>query len=380
VAENDVPATGAVLIRRYCAVTKREPEGKVDGRSQDRYSDGDGKRMHMRFIGNRSSAWRSGEMAVGLAELVTQLKVLRKGRGLFVNDIDERIGSALREVCDVTDDDGPAAIRQKIAEWLEDLSRDLPADLRVAVLAAFAISPDARLPLYQDRVGWTATRLNRDPRTARRRIDDGILQLAQLATAGLPAIPSAAKTAPEPETGWHTTELRVMLALDRAHPEAVEQRRIVSDQDDLVELDLPVTLAVPSEHRELTVDIFYGGTLVDRGMETSERHAFALALPRALARGETHDIALQFRLPGQQVMRPYFVCVPKRPCTLFDLRVRFDRDRSPARVWLLHGSFQRDVDDPALQGETRPVDQSAEIHLTFRDLIPGLAYGARWDY
>jgi hypothetical protein len=26
-----------------------------------------------------------------------------------------------------------------------------------------------------------------------------------------------------------------------------------------------------------------------------------------------------------------------------------------------------------------PVDQAGEIHLTFRDLSRGMAYGARWD-
>lgn len=314
-------------------------------------------------------------MAV-LADLVRDLKALRKGRGVCASQIGGRVGGALRDVCAVNDDDGPAQIRRKVTERLADLAADLPADLRVAVLAAFAICPEVQLPLYQDRVNWAAERLDRDPRTVRRRIDDGISHLAQLATAG--AGPRPGTDAPDEVTGWHTSKLAMMVALDREQPEALEQRRIVSDQDGLTELDLAVTLAVPSR-RALGVDLFYGGTLIDRGMESSERHAFALSLPRPLAKGESHDFAVHFRLPDAAALRPYFVCVPRRPCELFELRVRFDRSRIPPAIWILRGTFQRDVSDPVPPGEPQPTDPAGEIHVLFRDLTPGLAYGARWD-
>ena len=306
------------------------------------------------------------------AELVNELKVLRKGRALYASRIADRVGPAIRGVSGVADDDAPGVIRRKVADWLDQLADALPGDLRVALRAAFALCPEVRLPLYQDRVEWTATHLDRDPRTVRRRIDEAIDHVAQLATAG--SLPARVTTA---ETGWHTAELRMMLVLDRERPEAVEQRRIVSDQDDLTELDLAVTWAV--ESNEFDVDVFYGGTLADRGMESSERRAFALELPRALARGESHDYAVHYRLSGEEAMRPHVVCVPKRPCTLFDLRVRFDRTRLPSRVWLLRGVFQRDISDPVRRGDMPEVDEAGEIHLAFHDLTPGLAYGVRWD-
>jgi len=311
---------------------------------------------------------------VVLADLVAELKMLRKGRGIFVSRIDERIGPSIREVCDVTAADGPVVIRQKITRWLENLVTELPNDLRVAVLAAFAICPDARMPLYQDRVGWAAKELDRDSRTVRRRVDDGILQLAQLATVRRSSAPRPGRAA---EFGWHTGEVRVMLALDRPRPEAVEIRRIVADRDDLTELDLPVTLAAP-DAGEFDIDVFYGGTLVDRGMESSARHGFALQLHRPLARGETLEFALHYRLPKRS-MPPYFVCVPKRPCGTFDLRIRFDRTMPPQQVWLLRDAFERDVEDPVRSGDPRPVDSSGEVHAVFHNLIPGLTYGVRWD-
>ncbi|HEU5475615.1 MAG TPA: hypothetical protein VFV67_33655 [Actinophytocola sp.] len=312
---------------------------------------------------------------VTITDLVRELKLLRKGRGVFVSQIDERIGPALREVCAIDDADPPAVVRRKVAERLEQLAGELPADIGVAVLAAFAICPEARFRLYQERVEWAATRLNRDPRTARRRVDDGIDHLAQL------AVVAAAPPAQDPasvETGWHTAELRLVLALDRPAPEAIEQRRIVADRDGLTELDLAMTLAAPADQARLDAFVLYGGTLAERGMETTYRRSFTVALPRPLARGESHDIGVQFRLSDGRAMRPYFVCVPRHRCALFDLRVRFDRARVPDQISVLRGVFERDIDDPVRDGDGVAADAAGDLHVTFRNLGSGLAYGARW--
>lgn len=121
--------------------------------------------------------------AVRLCDVVNDLKRLRRGRGVLASRVDKQIGQALRTVADVSHDDGPAEVRAKVARWLRDLADDLPDDLRSAALAAFAVASDARQPLYKDRVELVATRIQRDARTARRRIDEAIEQLAQRATA-----------------------------------------------------------------------------------------------------------------------------------------------------------------------------------------------------
>lgn len=299
-----------------------------------------------------------------LTDLVGELKALRKGRGLLAIHIGERIGSALRTICGVRDDDGPAVIRQKVARRLESLAGDLPADLRIAVLAAFAIAPDARLPFYQDRVSWTAHRLGRDPRTARRRIDAGIDHLAQLATVRPVATPRPVPDTPT-STGWHTAELRVIAALDRAHPEIVELHRIVAHRDGLASVDVPGPAAV---------DILYGATRAGRGK---------VELPRACARAEEHEFAIRYRLPegvpGELPGVRHVVRTPDHPCDLFDLRLRFDHERPPWRIWSLRAALDRDLAEPARIGEIRSVDEASELHLVFRDLVPGLAYGAGWD-
>lgn len=315
-------------------------------------------------------------------ELVSDLKALRKGRGLFVNNVDERVGSTLRDLCGVTEEHGPGEIRDRVAQLLARLAGDLPEDLRMAVMAAFGIIPEARQPLYQDRVGWIAERLNRDPRTARRRIDDGIQQLAQLACTPLRAR-RRARHATEPGSGWHTSVARVTLTLDRGAPEALEYHRIVAARDGLTEIELGVSLANVA-HRDgarqprAEVSVVFGGTLVNRAARPGARPAFALALPTPLAAGETHEFALQSRIHEWHAMPRQFVYVPRRRCDSFELRVRFDRCRPPRSISRL--SELSNGGGPAVPGESPTVDRAGEIHLTFQDLSHGLGYGARWDF
>jgi hypothetical protein len=318
-------------------------------------------------------------MEAGLATLIKELKTLRKGRGLFVRQIGERVGPALRDVCNVLDTDGPAEVRRKTSERLESLAGGLPEDLNIAILAAFALHTDARLPFYQERVRWTAQQLNRDDRTARRRIDEAIERLAELALSSA----EEAEAAQVSVTGWHTDELRISLVLDQSTPEAFEFRRVVADRDRISELDLAMTLTAPPERgaqasvEELSLDVFFGGRLIQKRLESTDRFGFVLELPTPLNREARHDFALRYRVLNGQ-MQPHYVCVPKHRCDVFDLHVRFDPDNLPASVWRLPDAFQRDVDDPTPSGEILTPDAAGEVHITFRRLTPGLAYGLRW--
>jgi hypothetical protein len=322
-------------------------------------------------------------MVAPSVELVEELKTLRKGRGIYVPQISERVGPALREACGVTDGDNPGELRRKVATCLEAHAAGLPDDLQVAVLAALAIHQEARLPFYQDRIRWVARYLERDERTARRRVDDGIGQLAEL------VVTAANGTTPGPEPaspGWRVEELRSIVLLDQPVREAIELRRIVAERNGLDQLELAFTLPRgpngpndPDSDRELLIDVLYGGTLVRRGIESSERFGFVLQLPRSLQRRETHEYGLRFRVPPGQPVRPHYTCVSKLPHDQFDLRIRFGRADRPERIWKLDSVFQRDVDDPIPTGEPLSADAAGELHLSFRHLTPGLAYGVRWQ-
>jgi hypothetical protein len=306
---------------------------------------------------------------VSLDVLVDELKSLRKGRGVSAGDIHRRVGPWLRAACEVTKHDDSGQVRRKVAATLESLAATLPEDLRLAVLAGLGLLPDVRYPRYEDRVAWVAGQLGRLPRTARRRIDEGIRHVAELIVESL-----ARSECPTPEDAWRTTDLRMTVTLDSPNPEVVEQRRIVSQQSALTELDLAIT--VPADN--VQVDVLHGGIVEKRLMESSERLGFTLVLPRPLAQGESHAFALQYTFASEADMRPYAVCVPRYPCAQFDLTVRFGEDRLPTRLWLLNRVFQRDAADPRAPGKS--VEPEAEKHVRFRDLSPGLAYGLRWEW
>jgi hypothetical protein len=312
---------------------------------------------------------------VSLAELVKELKTLRKGRGVLAGDIRSRVGPGLRAACEVTENDEPGEIRRKMSAMIEDFAATLPSDLRVAVTAGFALQTESRFPRYEDRVDWVAKKLGHLPRTARRRIDEGVQHIAELVAESL-----AHAEYSEQAIRWHTIDLRLEVALDRPRPVVVEHRRVISHLPGLTELDLAVTLASDDRYPDtrpddLRVDVVHGGTLERRGMESSERVGFVLVLPRPLARGETHSFTCQYSFASERVLRQHMACVPRYPCDLFDLRVRFG---AAHRFWLVRGAFQRDVDDHRSPGEELPIGAAKEVHVRFRHLSPGLAYGLRW--
>ncbi|MBP2320282.1 hypothetical protein JOF56_000667 [Kibdelosporangium banguiense] len=308
-------------------------------------------------------------------QLVHDLKTLRKGRGILASAIGSRVGPALRRASGTNGLEHAADLRRKLSDRLWRWSTELPEDLRLAVLAAFALDQPDQLPLYKDRVRLVAERLNRDERTARRRIDEGIERLAEVAIAN--SVPAGFT---EPATSWHTEELRVTLALDQPTPEAFEFRRIVADHDRIEHVDLALALTANGLARgeDLEIDVFHGGRVAGRATEPADRSGYRLALPKALRRHESHQIGLRFRVRRDWLLAPHYVCVPKHRCSEFDLRVRFDLDHLPSRIWRLVNAFQRDVEDPEPRGEALPLDRSGEIHTLFRELTPGLAYGIRW--
>ncbi|MTD59463.1 hypothetical protein GKO32_36590 [Amycolatopsis sp. RM579] len=239
-------------------------------------------------------------------------------------------------------EDDAAEIRRKLSERLAELAGKLPHDLRVAVLAAFALHKDAQNPFYQERVRWLARTLERHDRTVRRRVDEAITRLAELAIAG---------QHPAGDQRWHTEELRVTLALDRPVPESFVLRRIIADVDGVSEVDVPAAGEV---------EVFHGGTLAGRAVE----------LPDTLRRGERHEIALRVRA---ELPQPQWLCVPRQPCDLFDLHLRFGAER-PVEVALL----EQVPGEGVTSGPAVPIDRAGEVHVRFRHLAPGFGYGVSW--
>jgi hypothetical protein len=316
-------------------------------------------------------------------EIIGDLKVLRRSRGVDTKEIGERIRPALRVACGITPEDGPANIRTKLRARLRELAGQLPADLEVLAQAALALVPEAGDQFYRTRLAWAAAKIDRQERTLRRRADEALKQLAELAAADLTDLPDRVDGDPAGD-GWHTEILRAMLNLSTSDPEAYEFRTIVADRDELPEIDLAVTLtAAPngssSPPSALAMDVLYGGRLTQRFMAAERRFAMKLTFPEPLRNGDRHDFALRFRVPDGGTMRPHFVSVTKQPCDEVELRVKFDEKHVPSNVWMLDRVFQSDLGDPSQHGAPVPVDGAGELRVRFLAPDPGFAYGVRWE-
>src|SRR5262245_40377635 len=104
--------------------------------------------------------------------LESELKRLRKGRGVLADDLDGRIGPELAQVCGVMSSDSAVIVRRKVIERLTDLTTRLPEDLRLIAQVSLALHEETRHRFLAERLQWVAERLQRDARTIRRRADE----------------------------------------------------------------------------------------------------------------------------------------------------------------------------------------------------------------
>ncbi len=317
-------------------------------------------------------------MAASATELLEELKALRKGRGVHASKLGEHVGPGLRELCGITAADSEESIRRKLTSRLGALVQTLPDDLGLAVQAAVGLHPAAQQPFLGDRVQWLAEQLHRDRRTARRRLDDGLVRLAQ-AAAGPTNVPPppVART----EDDWYVADFYALLRLDQPSPEAIERRGIVAARDGIGIIDALITLPRDPTDRtgahDLQMEVLYGATLVGKEHDADSRFRFVLQLPTMLRAGERHEYGVLFRVPHNQAMRNHYVFTSTRRCDQFDLRIRFDPDRRPEQVWRVHEVFHRAIDGPP-SGERLALDPAGELHLRFAGLKPGFGYGAQW--
>lgn len=315
-------------------------------------------------------------MADASTDLLGELRSLRRGRGVHAPHLAAALGARLRAVCGVVDGDDPAAVRRKVIDRLDELSRMLPADLRVAAAAALGLRPETDHAFLSQRIQWLAEHLDREERTARRRVDSALIALAEAAARR--GHPAAQACAPD---GCYVEKLSSVVLLDRETPRAIERRRIVALRDGTDRITAAISLPRdpadrPGSH-DLIAEVLYGGTLVAKNHRTESEFAFELRFPRPLAAGDRHEYAIDFRLPAGQRMRTHYVYTSPRRCDIFDLRVRF-ADRQPELAWSVPGVFNRALDDGQPCGELLSPDGAGEIRVLFRELTPGYCYGLQW--
>lgn len=313
-------------------------------------------------------------------ELMRELAQLRRGQGLHADDVVQRIGEALRSACGILPEEDSATVRRRLIGHVSMMVEGLPPDLRLAVQAAYALPPAAQHRFLKDRMAWLGERLDRDPRTAARRVQSGLALLAERIAEGVADRPLAESDyAPE---GWYVDRLRATLRLTTDHVQLIEERVIVATRDDLgmvsVSWSVPKHADLPAEPR-IEAELIYGGEL-DRCEELSTPTYWSgrIQLPKPLRVAEQHEYQVRVTGPERRYFRPYYVVSPYRRFDEFELRVKFDVEQLPKRVWRVNGMPYRLVDEALPRSTDVDVDSVGEVHLQFGNLRQGLSYGVQW--
>ncbi len=314
--------------------------------------------------------------------IVAELRTLRKGRALQSGDLDRRIGSQLRELA--TGAGAPveadiAAVRRRLAAELDSRASLLSADSRVAIQASLGLSGQTRhMRLFSDRVSWLAIQIDREYRTALRRIEVAEQLLAEEIALELRRRRGQAVGAPQ---GWYLDEFRVVLRLDTPAPQSLEHRRIIATRANLQEIMAWVDVPGDGTGRRgpgASAEVLYGGRLIKREQPSPGRFQFVVRLPVALQPGDQHEYGLAMRMPEGEPMRPHAIFVPECVCNTFDLTVRFGVRQLPAWIRRVDGEPVRVFD--AAQPPERIIvpDESGEVHARFTHPAMNLGYGLQW--
>ncbi|MGH3256370.1 MAG: hypothetical protein ACRDOU_13420 [Streptosporangiaceae bacterium] len=295
----------------------------------------------------------------------------------MASDLLERTGPTLRALSGIDDSTSEIEARRRLLMYLSDLADELPGDLRIALRVGLALDEDAQYRFLEQRMQWLATKLDRDVRTARRRVDEAIRAAETMRAISVPSGDNYA------HDGWYLERFRTLLHLDGAQPTAIEERKVVARHDFLSEIIISTSIPCPAgadrerHHAELT--ILYGGSIdrIERPSKTYFR--YFVRLPQPLRRGQSHEIGVSVTIPADQPINPRYAFQPLRRCDEFDLRIRFGSGNRLSGVWNMAGIPRGMADDFIAASARVDTDDVGEIHLNYQRLLVGLVYGARWE-
>jgi hypothetical protein len=319
---------------------------------------------------------RVGRSGWPLGVLADELSRLRKGRGVMAGDLADRVGPALRAVAGIEHNADQNGIRRKLISFLDEAAREMPEDLRLALSAGLALDEGQRSRFLEERMQWLAGKLQRDVRTARRRLDEACAQVEVWSAT----MPRAGGYAPD---GWYLARFRAALSLDGSQPIAIEERTVVASTDGLSEVvistSIPRSTGKPTEPHGIRLEVLSGGSLTRQEVVGQTYFRSFIELPRPLRVGESHELKVGVSIPADQPMNPRYSFQPVRRCDEFDLLIRFGLRRTPRRVWMMdglpHGMLAHFADPDAVIAP----DAKGDVQLRYVNLRGGLVYGACWE-
>jgi hypothetical protein len=288
---------------------------------------------------------------------------------------------------------------REFAFWLRDLRRrsgltyeQLGRDAHYATSTVQAAAAGKRLPTLLVTMAFVKA-CGDDPRPwraywtqIRRILDQGAPDGLSRSVAppwadSAPPASSGRPVADQPD-GWYIESFSALLRLDADPVEALERRLIVATADCLGELVTSISVPRHPDYAQqahgLESELLYGGSLELRQQPYDSYFQNVIVLPRPLRSGERHEYAMRLRIPAGQHMASHYVHVPFRRSDHFELRVRFDPRRPPQAVWLLRGAPTALIYQREPIAETLLPDRFGEVHVSFRDMRPGLGYGVCW--
>jgi hypothetical protein len=266
-------------------------------------------------------------------DTVAELNDLRRGRGLNTANLGARVGPRLRRACGIDDSDAPALVRRKVVLRLTALCEQLPEDLRVAASVALGLHEGADGQFLDRRIAWLADHFERDPRTARRRVDTAFRLLGERLDDE--AGDDLCVDSPE---GWYVESLRAVLRMDVAPAELIEERRIVATVDDLREITVPLRAprgVVLDGDDLIEAEMLSGGEIVATQHVGPGHTRFVIRLSEPLHVGQRHDYSVRFTSYPRSWTHPYDLLSPLHRCEHFAVRVRLGGDGQPDLVWQL---------------------------------------------
>jgi hypothetical protein len=310
--------------------------------------------------------------------MMKELQQLRRGHGLHSADVTTRVGPMLEAACELQSQHTTGERRRQIIAHISDAVTELPPDLRLAVRAAFALEPASTARFLKQRMQWLGAELQRDPRTAVRRVESGLALLAEHMLSG-----RSAKEGGHAPDGWYVSRMRATLMLNLEPVEVVETREITSSRNNVGEV--AATWSMPADGlgdgAELRVELLYGGVLIqDTNRSTPSFWSGRIRLPRPLAAGERHEYQVRVTSLQRSDLRPFYVLTPAHRFDEFVLRAKFDVGDVPDVVTRLDGVPYQHVDENQNVGRKVDPDAVGEVEGSFRNLRQGLSYGFRWNH
>lgn len=304
---------------------------------------------------------------------------LRKGRGLQSPDLARRVGPALVAALGLDLTLPGSELQRQVQSGVVEAAQRLTGDLREAVLVALAVEGWTTDALLTDRIDAVAARMDRDARTARRRLDAATRRLAD-AIVGRRAVEAVAN--PYAPSGWYVESLASTYRLDVPTARLTEDRVIVAETDglDTVTATLTVPPRVAGEVPTLDV-VAEAGCRIRGAYHVSDSHwRYELALPHALRAGERHRYVVSFTVPDRDRLRPFYTLIPLRRTRHFSAELRFAGPEAVAQIWRLDGVPQAVLDDGRPTNRLLQLDEAGVVRVRFEQCLQGLCYGVQWRW